>query len=181
MKGFLATLRRMSGKPQSPTSDFVQSEGLPFLAHVLRRVSDEFVQGCERWYSSFGLIAPPRTASTLHLLLRQGPRPITEIADALRQSHPLVITWVRQLKALDLIMTRSDPKDRRRTIVSLTERGNAEAERMLKADEVIAQAYRTLLAEADAPVFDALWRLEAATRERSFHDRLVAAQEAPGI
>lgn len=179
MTGILATFRCMSAKPQSRSSDFVQSEGLPFLAHVLRRVSDEFVQGCERWYSSFGLIAPPRTASTLHLLLRHGPRPITEIADTLRQSHPLVITWVRQLKALDLITTHPDPKDRRRTIVSLTERGNAEAERMLEADEVIARAYRTLLTEADAPIFDALWRLEVATRKRSFHDRLVAAQEAP--
>ena len=168
----------MNDRDHVPSPDFVQSEGLPFLAHVLRRLSDEFVQGCERWYPLFGLTAPPRTASTLHLLLRHGPRSVTEIAEALRQSHPLVITWVRQLKALDLIATAVDPADRRRTIVRLTDSGTAEAERMLAADKVIDSAYQTLLDEADAPVFDALWRLEAATRDRSFLERLVAAQTA---
>lgn len=159
-----------------PTDDFVRSEGLPFMAHVLRRLSDELVHGCERWYPLFGLTAPPRTASTLHLLLRRGPQQVTQIADALRQSHPLVITWVRQLKALDMIATAADPGDRRRTIVSLTTLGQAEATRMLAADAVIARAYRALLDEADAAVFEPLWRMEAALRERSFLDRLVAAQ-----
>jgi len=167
----------MNDWDHAPSTDFVQSEGLPFLAHILRRLSDEFVQGCERWYPLFGLIAPPRTASTLHLLLRHGPRPVMEIAEALRQSHPLVITWVRQLKALNLIATAADPADRRRTIVRLTDRGTAEAERMLVADKVIDSAYRTMLDEADAPVFDALWRLEAATRDRNFLERLIAAQD----
>ncbi len=169
---------KVSEQEQSQPSDFVQGEGLPFLAHVLRRVSDEFVQGCEQWYPTFGLIAPPRTASTLHLLLRRGSQSVTDIAVALRQSHPLVITWVRQLKALDLIATHRDPQDRRRTIVSLTEGGAAEAERMLEADKVIERAYLSLMIEADAPILDALWRLEAASRERRFIDRLNAAQAA---
>lgn len=162
-----------------PLADFIQSEGISFLAHVLRRLSDEFVQGCEQWYPRFGLVAPPRTASTLHLLLKQGPRAVTEIADALCQSHPLVITWIRQLKELDLVRTTVDLDDRRRTIVALTERGTTEAERMLQADLVIEKAYGTLLTDANAPVFDALWRIEAANRERSFLDRLIAAQGAP--
>ena len=167
----------MSGDQRTQIDDFVRSEGLPFMAHVLRRLSDEFVQGCERWYPLFGLTAPPRTASTLHLLLRHGPQQVTQIADALRQSHPLVITWVRQLRALDMIATNADPDDRRRTIVSLTDQGHVEATRMLEADKVIERAYRVLLTEADAPVFEPLWRLETALRDRSFLDRLVEAED----
>jgi DNA-binding MarR family transcriptional regulator len=176
--GNLVIQLRVSERKQDYQSDFVRGEGLPFLAHLLRRISDEFVHGCEQWYPTFGLIAPPRTASTLHLLLRRGPQSVTDIAAALRQSHPLIITWVRQLKALDLIATDRDLEDRRRTIVSLTERGIAEAARMLKADKVIERAYRHLMREADAPILDALWRLEAASRDCSFLDRLNAAQAA---
>ncbi len=162
--------------PKIP-GNFIQSEGLTFLAHLMGRLSDRFVRGCEQWFAVQGLIAPPRTSSTLHVLHRQGSRSVTEIAGAINQSHPLVINWVRQLKALELVEATSDPEDRRRTIVSLTERGTAEVIRLLEADKVIARAYQTLLQQAGAPVFDALWRIEAATRDQSFFDRLVEADE----
>ena len=162
---------------QNPPVDFIQSEGVTFLAHLMGRLSDRFVRGCEQWFAVHGLIAPPRTSSTLHILHRQGPRSVTEIAAAISQSHPLVINWVRQLKSLGLVEATTDPNDRRRTIVALTEHGTAEAIRLLEADKVIARAYDRMLEEADAPVFDALWRIEAATRDQSFFDRLVEAEE----
>lgn len=159
------------------SNDFIQSEGVTFLAHLMGRLSDRFVRACEQWFTEYGLIAPPRTSSTLHVLHRQGARSITEIAAAISQSHPLVINWVRQLKALGLVEAITDSRDRRRTIVSLTERGTAEAIRLLEADKVIARAYETLLQQADAPVFNALWRVEAATRDQSFFNRLVEAEK----
>lgn len=162
--------------PVTPV-DFIQSEGVTFLAHLMGRLSDQLVRACEQWFTEYGLIAPPRTSSTLHVLYRQGARSITEIAAAISQSHPLVINWVRQLKALGLVESTTDTHDRRRTIVSLTESGMAEAVRLLEADKLIARAYETLLQQADAPVFDALWRVEAAMRNQSFFDRLVEAEK----
>lgn len=152
--------------------DPIHAEGLFFFPHVLRRLSDELVQASETVYPRLGITAPPRTASTLHLLHRRGPQSVTEIASAIRQSHPLVITWIRQLKALDLIETRSDPDDGRRTMVALTPAGRAQVERMLAARPVLEAAYRRLMRDADADIFDALWRIEAALRERSFESRV---------
>ena len=159
-------------------ADFIHEQGLGFLAHLLRRLSDEFVAGATAWYPKAGVTAPPRTASTLLLLREGGPKSVTDISGTLRQSHPLVITWVRQLAQLGFVETSADPTDGRRTVVALTEEGEAEALRMAKALEVLGQAYSRLLKEVDADIYDALWRLEAACREESFTSRIFKEGEA---
>ena len=124
------------------------------------------------WYADMGLDVPPRTASTLHLLYRHGPRSVTEMASALRQSHPLAIQWIRQLTALGLVETAKDEDDRRRTIVSLTEQGTVMAGRLIGSHGAFEVAYAQLVRDAGADPFDGLWRLEGALRKRSMADRL---------
>jgi DNA-binding MarR family transcriptional regulator len=153
-------------------TDFIRGEGLPFLAHLLKRLSDEFVRGCTEWYPEAGLRTPPRCASTIRALFKLGPLSVTQLAATIRQSHPLAINWVRELKNLGLIETTNDPEDGRRTLVRLTEAGLLEAERCIATDEVIARAYADLMQEADADVFDALWRMEALCRAVPFESRL---------
>ena len=103
--------------------DFIQRQGPAFLAHLLRRLSDELVQGASAWYPQAGVTAPPRTASTLLALDEHGPLAVMELATLLRQSHPLVIVWIKQLKALGFVETRIDGNDRRRSVLSLTRTG----------------------------------------------------------
>lgn len=152
--------------------DFIEEQGLPFLAHLLRRLYDDFVRAIAEWYPEVGIQAPPRTHSTMLALGKRGPMALTEIAELLRQSHPLVLTWVRQLKELGFIEARGDPNDGRRTILRLTEAGRQELARHGKADRLTADAYRALMKEADAQVFEALWRMERAGREKPFIARL---------
>lgn len=152
--------------------DFVQAEGVFFLAHILRRLSDEIIEGCVSWYADMGLDVPPRTASILHLLYRRGPQAVTEMSSALRQSHPLAIQWIRQLTGLGLVETAKDQDDQRRTIVSLTAQGTVLAERLIGSHRTFEVAYAELAQDAGADPFDALWRLEGALRKRSMADRL---------
>lgn len=164
--------RISDGQGGDVPTDFIESEGLPFLAHLLKRLSDEFVRGCAEWFPEAGLTMQPRCASTVHVLHRRGPCSITQIAEIIRQSHPLVINWVRELKALGLVETSVDPADRRRTIVRLTATGTAEAERSYAADVALAAAYRGLMADAEADVLEPLWRMEHAVRARPLEERL---------
>ena len=129
------------------------------MAHLLRRISDRMVHDAGEYEAELGIRAPPRTASTLLLLNQRGRQSVTEIADALKQSHPLVINWLMQLEKLGLVSRSPDPADARRTMVRLTRSGRAEAQRMKSASERIGRAYDQLLKEADAPVDQALWRL----------------------
>lgn len=153
-------------------TDFVESQGLPLLAHLLRRVSDELVRGCEEWLPTIGIIAPTRTSSTLRLLNDRGPLTITAIASALRQSYPLVITWVRQLEKLQLVESAADDADKRKRIVSLTETGRQQVILMADADRVLSRAYQELFDEADADLLRPLWKIEHSLRSVPLAERL---------
>jgi len=157
-------------------SDLIENEGLPFLAHVLKRVSDEFVRGCAVWYPEYGLKFSPRAGSTVRTLARLGPLSIKDIAATIGQSHPSTIDWVRQLKGLGLVETQVDSRDRRRTLVSLTAAGKQQAELHQKADAILAAAYRTLLEESGADLLAPLWHIEKLGKATPFEERLRAAE-----
>ena len=154
-------------------SDFVEGQGLPLLAHLLKRVSDEFVRGCDEWLPTIGITAPSRTSSTLRLLHERGPQTITEIADAIRQSHPLVITWVRQLERLHFVESRTDDADKRKRVVSLTESGRGQVALMEGADRTLERVYTGLFEEVGTDLLEPLWSIEHSLRARHFGDRLL--------
>jgi len=154
--------------------DFIHSQGLIFLPHILRRLANRFIQACDVVFPDVGIVVPPRVVSTVHLLYESGPRAITDIAAAIGQSHPFVIKSVKQLKALGLVGTHSDPKDGRRTVVKLTAKGKEQAQRLLDVRPAFEAAYRRLMHEAGAEIFDPLWRIEAALGNQAFSDRIAA-------
>lgn len=152
--------------------DFIHRQGPAYLAHLLRRLSDELVRGADAWYPEVGVTAPPRTTSTLLALDEHGPLGVTEISALLRQSHPLVINWIRQLQAQGFITTRFDKSDRRRTVVALTAKGAVETRHLRKALTRMGKASQTLMDEAAPGLFAALWRMEQACRREPFAERL---------
>lgn len=154
--------------------DFVHSQGVIWLPHILRRLSNRFVEACDQVFEEFGLIVPPNAVSVVHFLYAHGPQPVMAIAQATTQSHPLINSYVRTLKTLGVAQTHIDPADRRRTIVSLTDLGLEQARALLAARDAFVPAYQRLMGEADAEVFEGLWRLEAALRERPFAERVRA-------
>jgi len=152
--------------------DFIRRQGPAYLAHLLGRLSDELVRGADAWYPEVGVTAPPRTTSTLLALDEHGPLGITEISTLLRQSHPLVINWVKQLRDRRFVQTRTDAHDRRRTIVALTAKGVAETRHLRKALAWMGEASQALMDEAAPGLFDALWQMEQACRREAFAERL---------
>lgn len=153
--------------------DFIrESLGRAFVASAMRRVSDQFFAGSSEWHRELGIAAPVRTWSALLLLDERGALGITEIAGALRQSHPTVIEWVRALGGAHLVSASKGVKDRRRNLISPTSDGRAEAERIRRAQDVLARAYAELCTEVGEDIFEPLLRLEAACDARSMVARL---------
>lgn len=159
--------------------DFIRKQGPAYLAHLLRRLSDELVRGADAWYPEVGVTAPPRTTSTLLALDEHGPLGVTEISTLLRQSHPLVITWIKQLKGPGFVKTRVDKQDRRRTVVALTTKGISEVRHLRKALVLMGKTSQVLMDEAAPGLFHALWRMEQGCRRESFADRLRNSSRAP--
>lgn len=153
-------------------NDFVRQQGPAYLAHLLRRLSDELVRGADAWYPEVGVTAPPRTTSTLLALDEHGPLGVTEISALLRQSHPLVINWIKQLQDHGFVETRADADDRRRTVVAPTAKGVAETRRLRKALLRMGEVSQALMDEAAPGLFETLWRMEQACRREPFEDQL---------
>ncbi len=158
--------------------DFVESLGPSFLAHLLRRISDELVDAEKPWYREADLVNPPRTASTLLALDQKGPLSITELATLLRQSHQLVQQWIKELRSCNLVLTSTDPADRRRSLVSLTKKGRREVRRLSDYIMPIETAVVDLLEATNPELYEALWRLERTLRTQPFIDRIRAADRA---
>jgi DNA-binding MarR family transcriptional regulator len=157
---------------QGVSEDFIRRQGPAYLAHLLGRLSDELVRGAVAWYPEVGVTAPPRTTSTLLALDEHGPLGVTEISTLLRQSHPLIINWIKQLRDYGFVETRTDTGDRRRTVVALTAKGVAETRRLRKALARMGETSQALMDEAASGLFDALWRMEQACRREAFAVRL---------
>ncbi len=160
--------------------DFIRQQGPAFLAHLLRRLSDELVQGAAEWYPAAGVGAPPRTISTLLALDEHGPLAITGLANLLRQSHPLVITWVRELSRLSLVSSSTDASDRRRTLIRLTAKGRREVAKVREALAVMERASAELAGLGGSDGWQALWAMERGCREVPFAERLRRHAEAAG-
>src|SRR5579864_1177615 len=84
-------LRKWLRNEECALADFVESLGLPFFAHRLRRLSETLVEASGGWLREVGVAAPPKAVSTLLLIAAEGPSTVTEIATRLRLSHPLIV------------------------------------------------------------------------------------------
>lgn len=152
--------------------DFIHSQGLIWLAHIMRRVANRIVEASDEVLPDYGIIVPSNTVSMVHLLHTRGPQPVMTIAAETVQSHPLINKYAKLLKSLGLVVTHGDVTDRRRTIVALTPLGQAQARKLVEAREDFVPAFQKLLLEADADIFESLWRLDAKLTARSTADRI---------
>jgi len=154
------------------SDDFVESLGLPFLAHRLRRASELVVEGTTQALQRRGFEGPARSVSTLLLLRERGPMGITEIGFRLRLSHPMIIKLARALAEAGLVRDQADPDDQRRRLLALTAKG---ADQAALAERLVAEIggmFEKMFAEAGADLFDALERFEAAAARRPIAERL---------
>ncbi len=159
-------------------TDFIRSLGPAFLAHLLRRISDDLVEADRLWHVEQGIANVPRTSSTLLALDRKGALSVTELAALLRQSHQLAQQWVTDLRARGLVKTAPDPQDARRSLISLTAKGRKAVDKLKSAIEPIEAATRGLLEEISPGLYEAVWGIEGALRAQPFIGRIRACAEA---
>jgi DNA-binding MarR family transcriptional regulator len=72
-------------------------------------------------------LAKGRSKVQVLLMLGQGPRSLSDIAEAQRIDKPYATAIVDQLEQLGMATRTADPDDRRRKLVALTEAGRSAA------------------------------------------------------
>lgn len=155
-------------------SDFIQSLGLPFLAHRLRRLSEFLVIEEEPVRRQADLLVPARGSSTMLLLARKGPLTVTQIARQLRLSHPLIIRVVKALEEVGYVASGAEQPDGRSRLLMLTALGDRKVDELERFHDAVAEAYRELFRDSQVDLFAALEAIQPALRDGAVAARIRA-------
>ena len=106
--------------------DFLSEQGVLSLGSRLKALSDRCYGIADELYREQGLGLQARWFPMLRLLRARGPLTVTEVADALGQTHSAVSQLATKLVAGGWLQTAGDAGDRRRRRLALSARAEAE-------------------------------------------------------
>lgn len=110
-----------------------------------------------------------------NLLADHGPLDTVQAASALKQSHVAIVQVAKAMEQAGLLERMSDPQDRRRKTLGLTDAGFTRMAEVRNMSDRVQSAAELLLAEA-APGFMAqLDALDDALDRSEFADRIAAS------
>ncbi|MGH7693440.1 MAG: S41 family peptidase [Gemmatimonadaceae bacterium] len=132
--------------------DYVRQLGALVLDHRFRRLTESFLRAGEECYATLDLSFRARWASTYLLLEESGPLGITEIADALKLTHPAVIAITDEMRDAGILSSARDREDARRRAVALTTKGRNLSKKLHELWAAMAQTQRRRFADAGCDI-----------------------------
>lgn len=132
--------------------DYVRQLGALVLDHRFRRLTEHFLKAGEECYEALALPFRARWASTYLLLETSGALGITEIADALKLTHPAVIAITDEMRDAGIVSSTRDRDDGRRRAIALTAKGKSLSKRLHGVWSAMSQEQQRLFADAGCDI-----------------------------
>lgn len=149
-----------------------QRYGSAFLDKYLHGLRVLITDQSDRLFEFHDIRAPSPCISVVLFLDERRRANITQIASALGYSHQLINQRLSQLERLKLVRRYRDVKDRRKSLLTLTPAGKAEAEKMRSLLPRIAEAFDALFVEENANLPTAISSVSSALEEKSLAERI---------
>ncbi len=115
---------------------------------------------------------PSRTASTIMLIKNNDSMSVTELGAALDMSHQLVGHRIKLLKSKEIITEIKDRKDKRKSVLVLTESGKMVAQYLENIIRQVEKAYEDLFEELGVNVFEIIKKAKKALSNKTILQRL---------
>jgi MarR family transcriptional regulator, organic hydroperoxide resistance regulator len=143
---------RAAKKPRPPqataerrsSEDLIKAYGSAGVGARLRRLSERIDREARAVYKHAGIDFEQRWVGVLLLLTERRALTVGELAEALGITQPSVSQSLRSLQAAKLVAARTDARDPRRRIQSLTEAGWQLVEKARPVWEALMDAARDL-------------------------------------
>jgi MarR family transcriptional regulator, organic hydroperoxide resistance regulator len=155
--------RRTSG-------DLIAAYGSAGVGARLRRLSERIDREARAVYKHAGIDFEQRWVGVLILLIERRAITVGELAEALGITQPSVSQTLRSLQAAKLVAARTDPRDPRRRLQSLTEAGLQLVEKARPVWEALMEAARDLDREG-IDLVTPLAQIERELDKKSLHER----------
>lgn len=157
---------------------YLASLGRLALGSRLKALSDHFYGAADEVYRALGAGIESRWMPVLRYLWDTGPSPVTEVADAIGQTHSAVSQLTDKLLRAGMVRRRRDPSDGRRTVLILTDKARAALAELGPIWCAVRRGVSASLDEHATQLLDALEACERALQERSVTEAILAEHAA---
>lgn len=155
------------------SKDFLADLGYLSFVTRLKRLSDKMLHDGRRMYRDLGMDIEPNWYAVFKLLGKEGPLPVTDIAERIGFSHPSVVSIVNKMCKAGYLEAGSSDGDNRKRFMKLS---GLAVKRLPEFEKVWAAGVTTMkqmVPEADALHIISL--LERKTSEKGFRERTLEA------
>jgi DNA-binding MarR family transcriptional regulator/ribosomal protein S18 acetylase RimI-like enzyme len=148
------------------------------LGSRLKALSDYFYGAVDEVYQTRGARIESRWLPVLRYLWDTGPSSVTEVADAIGQTHSAVSQLTDKLVRAGMVRRRRDPADGRRTVLTLTDKANGALGELGPLWCAVRRGISISLGEHAGQLLDALAACERAVQERPVAAAILAEHSA---
>lgn len=156
---------------------YLASLGKLALGSRLKALSDHFYGAVDEVYQARGARIESRWMPVLRYLWDAGPSSVTEVADAIGQTHSAVSQLTDKLVRAGMLRRRRDPADGRRTVLLLTDKATGALAELGPLWCAVRRGVSASLGEHAARLMDALAACEAALQERPVAAAMLAEHD----
>lgn len=157
---------------------YLASLGRLALGSRLKALSDHFYGAADEVYQARGARIESRWLPVLRYLWDVGPTSVTEVAEAIGQTHSAVSQLTDKLVRAGMVRRRRDPADGRRTVLVLTDKAHSALSELGPIWCAVRRGVTAALGTHAAALLDALEACEQALRERPVAEAILAEHSA---
>jgi DNA-binding MarR family transcriptional regulator len=154
-------------------TELIRKLGELATASRIKRLSESLMQDVGRIYKEQGFKFEPKWFLIFYQLSQQSAMSVTELAREVGITYPAVNQLAAEMAKAGLVGSTSDPKDKRKRLLSLTEKGQSLAASVKPLWAVIESSTVELLSELDCNFLQMIGQIEDALENKSMYQRVV--------
>lgn len=147
--------------------DFFTRTGKMAIGSRLRLLSERLMSDAQEVYKLYEVDLKPKWFPVFFLLAETGERSITAIAEEIGHTHPSVSTIVREMSRNGIVSEKKDPADKRKTVVSLTEKGRRISRRIQNQYLDVGSAVEEMVSRTNHNLWEAIAEFEFLLDQKS--------------
>lgn len=152
---------------------FYNTAGKMALGSRMRMLSEAITEDAKKLYELYGTDLKPKWFPVFYVLSNKEEKSITTIAEEIGHSHPSVSKIVREMNEGGIVVEKKSKKDKRRNIVSLTDKGLAIAVEIQNQYTDVDRAIELALNDTQHNIWKAMEEFEYLLKQKSLFNRVV--------
>ncbi|NBA86132.1 GNAT family N-acetyltransferase [Emticicia sp. CRIBPO] len=153
--------------------EFFEKTGKFAIGSRLRMLNEKISKDAPEIYRLFNVELQPKWFPAFHVLSQGEEKTITQLAKEIGHSHPSVSKIITEMSKKGLVTEKKDEEDKRRNIVTLTEKGREISEKIAFQYQDVNATVEEMLAQTENDLWKALGEWEKLLEQKSLLERVI--------